>query len=1077
LARGSGYMALLAPQETVLALRVAPARDASPAARARRHARFNQSRTAGTLLRIELAGANPEAVFSPLDELPGKSNYLIGKDPALWRTGIPTYRRLAERGIYPGIDLVYHGTERQLEYDFVVSAGANPRLIRLGIRGADKLRVNSAGDLVASVTGGEMRFARPVAYQEKDGRKQTVRAAYVFEGARTLAFRLGPYDPARPLVIDPILAYSTFVGGSNIDVANGIAVAPDGTAFIAGGTFSSDFPTAHPLQPNTGGPLDFPRDAFVAKLSADGSTLLYSTYLGGKDTDVANGIAVDSFGDAYVTGTTFSPDFPVTPLALNEECGGDGKCGATFNPQGLIVSNGFLTKLNPAGSALVYSTFIGEYEDVRCQAVAVDSNQIVYLTGATTDNIMVTVVLPPNEPPPPDFPIVNAFQPAFGNGSTDAFVMKISSTGSTVQYSSYAGGGDEDIGFGIAVDANANAYVTGLTYSSNFPVTASALQGTSGGAGDAFFAKVNTDGSGLPSLLYSTYLGGSGIDQGNAVAVDSTGLAYVAGVTGSATLPFTTTGTLDGPADVFAAKLDATQIGASSLLYFRYFGGSGADAGTGIAVDPAGNAYVTGTTTSVDFPTTEAVFQPAYGGGNTDAFVTKIDPTGATLLYSTFLGGTNADSGSGIAVDSTGNAFVTGQTCSLDFPLAHPEQTASGGNCDAFVSEVSILSGIAVNPAGLIFPPQSLGTTSQPMFVTLTNGDAAQTITSIALGGTDPQDFAQTNDCPASLDPGATCTISVTFAPTTTGIRTASVVITDSAPGSPQVVSLTGSTSALRLSTSALTFGNQQVGTTSDPMPVIATNVGTVVITFTGITASGAYAETDDCLKAPLQPGTNCAINVTFAPTTTGSSVGALTLTDDAPGSPQIIYLTGTGVGQTTTQGDFTISATPPSATISAGQSAKYTVSITGVGGFSQPVNLSCSGAPTAASCSASPNPANPGTSATLTIATQARALAPPGEYFRNEPPGAIRIPGLLWMGLLTLLLILLLTAARRELRARCVPLALTAAVALALLAAACGGGTKTSVTAGTPAGTYPITIVGSSGSLTHTTTVTLQVK
>jgi Beta-propeller repeat/Cep192 domain 4 len=1073
LARGSGYMAILSPTEAAVALRTAPQRTAAGGAR-QRAAGFDRAGLPGRVLRIELAGANRESRLSPFEKLPGKSNYLIGKNPAKWRTNVPNYAKVREQAVYPGIDLVYHGTERQLEYDFVVAAGVNPRLIRLGIQGADKLHINEAGDLIASVSGGAMRFARPVAYQEKDGAKQAVRAGYALTSARTVAFRLGPYDPNRPLVIDPILAYSTFLGGSNIDVANAIALAPDGTAFVTGGTFSGDFPTSHPLQPNTGGPRDFPQDAFVTKLSADGSTLLYSTYLGGSSEDIANGIAVDSFGDAYVTGTTFSTDFPVTPLPINGLCGGDGKCGATFNPQGFIVSNGFLTKLNPAGSALIYSTYIGEYENVRCQAVAVDSNQIVYLTGATDANHPVTVVLPPAEPPPPPFPITGtAFQPGFA-GVTDAFVMKISSTGSSIQYSSYLGGDDEDIGFGIAVDSNANAYVTGLTYSGfGFPLV-NALQATFGGAGDAFFSKVNTNGSGAGSLLYSTYLGGTGIDQGNGVAVDSTGIAYVAGVTASATLPFTTIGALNGPADAFAAKLDATQTGAASLLYFRYFGGSGADAGAGIAVDSSGNAYVTGSTTSVDFPTTAAVFQPAYGGGNTDAFVTKIDPTGNTLLYSTFLGGSNADSGNGIAVDANGDAFVTGQTCSQDFPLAHPEQPAPGGNCDAFVSEVSILSGIALNPAGLVFPPQSLGTTSQPETVTLTNGDNAQTITSIVLGGADPQDFTETNTCPASLTPGATCTITVTFTPTVAGIRTASVTITDSAPGSPQVVNLTGSTSTLTLSTSNLAFGNQQVGTTSNALPVVATDDGTTAITFTSITASGDFAETDDCLKAPLQPTTNCTILVTFTPSAVGSSIGALTLNDSAPGSPQIVLLTGTGTSQATAQGDFTIAALPPSATITAGQSAQYTVSVTATGGFSTPVSLSCTGLPTASGCSVSPNPVTPGTSSTVTITTQARAMAPPGGDVRIEPPGALRIPGWFWITLLGLMLLLIAT--RRQLRTRPVPAALALAATLALLSA-CGGGGKTTVTSGTPAGTYQVTIVGTGGGLTHTATVTLQVK
>jgi hypothetical protein len=925
LSRGGGYSLFLTPNEAVLALQrgqtqkpVGKANGSKPAIQSRKFA-------APAVLRMQLVGSNAAPGMMGMDELPGKSNYFIGNDPAKWRTNVPNYRKVAEHGVYPGIDLIYYGTQRQLEYDFVVAPGSEPRAIRLAFQGADHLRIDSQGNLIASVGGGEVSLRRPIAYQEAlDGAKQPVVARYSIRGRRNVAFQVGKHDPGRALIIDPTLSYSTYLGGSSIDGANAIAVAPDGSAFIAGGTFSSDFPTAHPLQPNAGGPADFPQDAFVAKISADGSTLLYSTYLGGENTDIAYGIAVDSSGEAYVAGTTNSPHFPVGASAFNTLCGGDGKCGATWNPQGFIVFNGFVTKLNVEGSALIYSGFLGYYENVECLAIAVDGAENAYVTGEVGPNITPTVPLVPPATPPPPFPTNNGFQTAFSGTATDAFITKIDASGSAFLYSSYLGGSNENVGYGVAVDTSANAYVTGVTYATDFPTTSSALQSTYAGAGDAFLTKVNTTAVGSASLVYSTYLGGSGLDQGNGVAVDASGNAYVAGGTTSiaSSLGFTIPGTpyqanckLDSgvcEGDAFVAKLDPALSLGASLIYFTYLGGTLADSASAIAVDSSGDAYVTGTTASTDFPIVGAVFQPTYGGGNGDAFVTELNPTGTVpLVYSTYLGGSNTDSGNGIALNAGAasscvvsggqtvcDAYVAGQTCSFDFPLANPLQPTYGGNCDAFISEVNILQGIALNPAGLIFPTQSLGTPSAPQTVTLTNGDNTTTISSISITGTNPGDFSETNTCLSSspLAPGTQCTISVIFTPTAAGIRKASVEITDSAPGSPQFISLTGSTSSVGLSASSLAFGNQQVGVTSSPQALTVTNNGTTALTISTVNASGAYAETNDCTIAPLEPTTNCVINVTFTPTTPGPSVGALTIVDNAPGSPQVVLLTGTGV-------------------------------------------------------------------------------------------------------------------------------------------------------------------------------------
>ncbi len=786
--------------------------------------------------------------------------------------------------------------------------------------------------------------------------------------------------------------------------------------------------------------------------------------------DIANGIAVDNSGNAYVVGSTVSPHFPVGPFFINGLCGGDGKCGASWNPGGHVVTNGFVTKLNAAGSAILYSGFIGEYEDVFAQAIAVDADDNAYVTGIVGPNITPTVpIIPPAEPPPP-FPITaNAFQPTIvGN---NAFVMKIGSIGNNILYSSYLGGSVEDIGYGIGLDSSANVYVTGLTYSTDLATTAGALQPAYGGAGDAFVAKVNTNAFGPASLNFLTYLGGSGLDQGNAIAVDPSGNAYVAGGTASTAFGFAANGfqtVSKGEGDAFIAKLTTT----GAISYFTYLGGSKADAATGIAVDSTANVYVTGSTVSTDFPTAGAVFQPAYGGGNADSFVSKLDPTGRTLLYSSYLGGTNTELATGIAVDTTGSAYVTGQTCSEDFPLANPLQDVPGGNCDAYVAKVSILAGFALNPAGLVFSAQSLNTTSQAQTVTVTNGDSAQTISSVAISGANATDFTETTTCGSSLAVGATCTITVSFTPAASGLRKASLIITDSAPGSPQVVNLSGNTSTVTLSTSSLSFGLQAVGVASAPQAVTVTNNGSTALAFSNISASGDFSETDDCTKAPLQPNTNCVIQVTFTPSSAAGSIGAITLTDNGSGSPQVILATGTGI----LVPPFQISSLTPPSAVPAGRAANYSISVLSGNGFSQQVSLSCT-APATLTCTVSPAivtpSAAPTQSAVVTVATSLRTIAPPTSTIKIDPLATLRnLHGtwLLWL----MALFTVLTAAL--VRRRPVTAAFGFAVVLLLASVACSGSGTPGVPAGTPAGSYQITVKGTSGTVSNATTLTLQV-
>jgi hypothetical protein len=584
------------------------------------------------------------------EELPGKANYFIGNDPAKWRTDIPTYARVGYQDLYPGIDLVYYGNQRQLEYDFVVRPGADPARIVLGFEGADRLEVDTQGDLVLHTAAGAIRQRKPVIYQEAAGRRMEIAGGYALKDGRRVGFEVAAYDPDRPLVIDPVLVYSTYFGGSSgSELGFGIVADSLGNAYVTGFTNSTDLPTTRGAFRTVS---DGSGDIFVAKLDPTGSALVYSTYLGGSSFDEASDIATDAVGNVYVTGKTFSTNFPTTP-------------GAFQSARGSFV-DAFVTKLNATGSALVYSTYLGGTATDEGHGIAADNLGNAYVTGVTVSA---------------DFPTTSrAFQPAFG-GVADTFVTKLDPSGS-VTYSTYLGGSSNDGGSRIAVDSLGNAYVTGLTSSTDFPTTATAFQ-TAASDQDAFVTKLNSTGT---ALVYSTYIGG--IRTAADIAVDTIGSAYVTGDTDS-TIRTTAEAFQTAPSggfDAFAMKLNS---GGSALIYSTYIGGSGSDEGHSIAVDALGNAYVTGDTDSMDFPTTPDGFQTLAGG--VDAFVTKLDPTGSALRYSTYLGGSQGDHGFGIAVDDLGNVYLTGETRSTDFPVTPGAFQTSGDDLrgDAFVAKIA----------------------------------------------------------------------------------------------------------------------------------------------------------------------------------------------------------------------------------------------------------------------------------------------------------------------------------------------------------------------------------------------------
>jgi hypothetical protein len=517
--------------------------------------------------------------------------------------------------------------------------------------GADRIRIDASGDLLLHTSSGVLRQRKPVVYQEVDGVRRHIDAAYqAIEGRRQVAFRVGRYDRARVLVIDPVLVYSTFLGGSSSDLGWSLATGADGSAYVAGFTTSANYPTADALDPTLGS-----HDGFVTKLSPSGTSLVYSTYIGGTGQDEVHGVAVDSSGHAYVTGYTLSTDLPVTPGAFD-----------TTPPTNAIDHEAFVLKLQPSGSALVYGTYLGHVGTDVGEAVTADASGNAYITGSTTAA---------------GFPATaGAFDAAMSGGS-DAFIAKLDPSGATLLYATFLGGSMAGLesGTAIAVDAEGQSHVVGFTRSTDFPTTSGAVDITyNGGDNDIFVAKLNAAGS---ALVFSTYLGGALDDRGNGIAVGN-GSVYVAGRTFG--MP-TTAGAFDTIAastEGFVTRLDHE---GTTLGYATYLGGTSSDAINAIAVNAAGEAYVTGATNSSDFPLTPDAIDTTFV--STEGFVAKLDAAGGSLLYSTLLGGGSSEEPRGIGVDPTGNVIVAGFTSSADFPVTPGAfQTIKGAQNDAFVT-------------------------------------------------------------------------------------------------------------------------------------------------------------------------------------------------------------------------------------------------------------------------------------------------------------------------------------------------------------------------------------------------------
>lgn len=1037
MARGHGYGLFLTDEDAVLVLRRAGVKE---------HALDGQT----SVIRMGLSGATAHTKVEGSELLPGRSNYLIGKDSAKWNLDVPQYARVRYPQVYPGIDLVYYGNQGRLEYDFEVAPGADPGNIRLHFGGSHRLRLEN-GDLVLETREGAARLYAPHIYQRRDNAEATVDGRFVLLAKNEVGFEVGDYDRGQPLVIDPVLSYSSYFGGTGTEAAPSITTDAGFNIYVTGSTTSTDLPIAGtPFQ----GTLHSGATAnvFVSKLDPTGTTLVWSTYLGGSGTDASVGIAVDAAGDAYVAGTTTSPDFPTSTSGFQTAPKAAG-------------THGFVSELDPNGSVLKYSTYLSGSLTDTMAGMTLDNKGFVYVIGITHSTDFPTVPSPVPAPLPSTMP---------AGASQAFFVSKLnpatSGTDSLI-FSSYFGGGTPNNGImaggGIAVDNNnttagSNIYITGGTNflnttqnpNTDFPIKNAIVftQGSGLAPGgdcldspgvsacpvtglpttngvvnlDAFVAKISPVGTTGAQLLYSTYVGGAGNDIGNGIAVDASGNAYITGSTTSPTATFfpplsaapaayqpclnSPTGASGScpnsnttSTDAFVAKINNPVTGTGStnsnveLVYWSYLGGTNNDVGNAIAVDGIQGARVVGTTFSSDLKTQNAI--QASLKGSQDAFAARLDTLGTTgsataSQFVTYLGGSGADGATSVALDTNTNTYITGTTTSPDFPLASgvtPYQGALKGPQDAFIAKLGAALNFTLMPPT---PPSSVNAGNQ---------------------------------------------VSFNYTVQNTGDTTAGVGFLDNL-GS-------GSGSAPSTFVSASASGGS--------CPTTATN-GTIL-----------------CNLGIINGGASSTVTINITPTGAGTLINSGQLIVAGSGFSKTVS------SQPVTVNSYTLSALPVTPIVVAGQPASYQVTVTPNKTYTANVSLSCTsglpGGTPAPACTFSTTPitvagSSPST-VTLTISTTARTTTtvesrpPVGPFYavflplagmafvgiglkRPRGKGAI-LGGLLFLVLMTLL----------------------------LLQPACSGSSSTTTTTGTPAGTYTVVITATSGTFSQTTPITLTVQ
>lgn len=822
---------------------------------------------------MQFVGANPAAEVSGIDRLEGKANYFIGKDPAKWITNVPTYGKVKYTAVYPGVDLLFYSNPHQLEYDFTLRPGADPATIVMRIIGANSVGLHG-GNLAVQTSAGTILLRQPQIYQTSGKQShRPVEGSYSLrrQGPRTwlVSFQLAAYDHRRPLTIDPVLDYSSYLGGTGNDYGASVAVDSSGNAYVVGQTASLNFPTTSGSVQPTHAPCTlsgYCEDAFVTKINPSGTSIVYSTFLGGSSDEFGVAIAVDGSGNAYVAGNTTSPDFPTTTGAFQRTCG--GTC---------FYNDGFVAELNSTGSGLLFSTYLGGSDDEFITGIA--SYQGRAIVSGYSDS--------------PDFPVTaGAFQTQM-QGQGSSFVAEFNSSGTALAYSTFLGEVDLfGAGPSLAVDGSGNAYLAGVTYAPNFPVTSGAFHTPFLSNGDTYISKLNSTGS---ALIYSALIGGAILPN---LTLDPAGNVYVAATAG--TFYPLTPGALNESCNdqlqgtetgILVAKLNAS---GSNLAYASHLCPDRSWANQP-AVDAAGNLFLTGYTDSRFLPTTVGALQTSIGNACcfTDAFLTKMNSTGSARAYSTYFGGNSSDNGFGLVADAGGNVYLSGATNSTNLRTRYPFQAANGGQSDAFIAKFSLPpTRVSIFPASVSFGKQGVGVAGPRATVTFANlGTTALGLTKISATG----DFTLAGDCGTQLAAGTRCTIGVVFRPSTTGLRSGTLTFADSTGSQSVALRGTGVNGALvELSVPGPAYAPN--GQTGAPVKVTVTNVGNADLNITSfsLTNGPVFNFGNNNCFTPIAPLSSCFVQVTYS-AVFGSPQNWATLSfnDNAAGSPQGIIISG----------------------------------------------------------------------------------------------------------------------------------------------------------------------------------------
>jgi hypothetical protein len=1043
-ARGVGYGLYLTENEAVLALRP------------------GGSQKKSSVLRMSLAHADKTGGVIAQTPLPGRSNYFIGRDASKWHRGIPQFSRVRYHDVYPGTDLVYYGNQGNLEYDFEVSPGADPGQISLLFGGPSdsndtELILTKTGALNVALASGDVQLRAPRIYQKIGDQEREIPGKFVLRNKNEVSFAIGDYDRSRTLIIDPVLSYSTYLGGSGDESCSAIEQAQLG---FTGAQFTPGCPA----------------------------------------------IAVDSASRAYIAGATTSPNFPgvvAGSTTTYQTCLDTPAPNPSTCPTGLTNSDVFVVRLNASGTALDFATYLGGSGTEVTAGLVVDPNFNVHVAGTTNS---------------PNFPtLLTSYQPAPASAGTHAFVSELASGGASLIYSTYLSGTGVDIATGIALDNLGKEYVSGTTTSPAFPTTPSALQTTPRATNQFFFSKLDPTVTGPGGLLYSTYIGGStpstGVAMGGGIAVDSSCNVYLTGGTDFSDMGTVNAsqGTSAGGLDAWVAKLSGPTSSACgsqySTTYLTYLGGSGDDIGYAIAVDSGFNAYVTGSTNSPNIapPTTSgapvafakclntppnpAIAYPASctgTGPNTDAFIAKFGSltttatsgTNVPYLYFTYLGGTSNDGGTAIAANSIGGVAVTGWTKSSDFPAntvlsGSTIQPASGGGEDAFVARIDTTTVCTPMPAS-----GSTAAVKCPGFTTYLGGSGTDIGTSVAL---DSQQAAYVAGESSSANFTAVTALQPTLSgPTDTFIsRLTPVPVFTLTPTAPLSTTVVGVGNAVAFTYTLVNSGDPASGViVTDTIPASGASFNSISVSQGSCGA--AVASTVTCSIGAMNSGASITITVNETPaasTTPSTTVGALSnsISVSAPGAVT------QSASNTAVVHDFNVAVapgTPSTITVPAGVPANFTFQISGVlGNFPNSISLSAgSGLPTATTTAWTTNPipslSGSAQTSVLTISTTARVTTTGKLLRQTEQLFAVLFPvsGMAFLGLGVI-------GAGARTRRILLGLAIAGFFALTFTQAGCGSKKSTTTTTGTPAGTYTITVNATSGTATRTTAVTLVVQ